>query len=440
MKIPAIKTSATVLALATRVASSVYCDSDDCAQNQPVGTPTSTAACSTVSALWAAQITATPKPTVIAKLAYDCINSVPLNKPAALRWIDELKPYLEWQSTLAFLKTPPPEYFFPPHDIVAALDTIRVDLEAGKYPNEYSWQRDVFVKVFGPAHDGHLYVNPDILTNAMEWVRPLALVSISEDGTSPPVIKVYDDVASNPETASILSLINGVDAATFLKDQIFAITGSQDPDAAYNSMFYSKSSAVSNNAGFFKQGGRTRYIYPGETTSFTFENGTYLELLNIARLKGDWNGVKDGTSFFSKFAPGAGLANSTLVSTSSAAHTSTPTTMSPTSPTGVKGYPSPVVISRDSVVSGYFIDEPGFEDVAVLAVMSFGSDSPAEFQKVIEDFFLRAINASKTKLIVDLQFNYGGYIFQGYDTCVVKAHLLLRGPCPALYSSLLFIY
>jgi len=37
-------------------------------------------------------------PTVAASLAYDCLNSVPLNSDAALELVDAIAPYLEFQS------------------------------------------------------------------------------------------------------------------------------------------------------------------------------------------------------------------------------------------------------------------------------------------------------------------------------------------------------
>ncbi|KAK2778497.1 peptidase s41 family protein [Colletotrichum kahawae] len=405
MKFSLADSSAVVLALATQLASAADCNADNClralrATQTPVA-PTATpgfaldnckanqvgnaevrissacsciaspstttsvvtptgAACSAVSASWAAQLAATATPTVEAKLAYDCINSAPLNKAAALKFIDELKPYLEWQSDLAFLKDPPADYFFPPHDLFGALDKVRAGIEADQYPNEYSWQQDMFINVFGPGHDGHLYVYSDILTNAIEWQRPYGLVSISEDGSSTPVIKIYEDIISTPDTASALKLINGVDAVKFIGDLIFKVTGNQDADSAYNSMFYEKAYRAVGGTGYFKRGGRTRYVYPGEATSFTFENGTSVELSNVARLKGNWTGVVDGTTFFKKFAPGAVAAKEAAPTTSA-----TPTTSAApaAAPTGVPGYPAPVVISSDEIVSGYFIDQPGFEGI-----------------------------------------------------------------------------
>ncbi|KAF4963704.1 hypothetical protein FSARC_8301 [Fusarium sarcochroum] len=374
-------------------------------------------ACSAVSSLWAAQIETTPTPTVNAKLAYDCLNSVPLNKPAALRFMAELEPYVEWQSTLAFLKEPPTDYFFPPHDVSAALNSLRTRLEADKYLNEYEWQEDLYVNVFGPAHDGHFYVFPDVLTNAVEWERPLALVSISNNGSSPPVVKVYDDVISLPGIAPAVSLINGVDATDFIEETVFRVTGYHDADAAYNSMFYTKAVASSNGTGYFKQGGRTRYVYPGAFTSATFENGSSIEIPNVARLKGNWTGIINGQTFLDKFAPYATTTDAIPVATTNKVKGSTTKSSAvPTASAAIAGYPEPVIISSDSTVSGYFIDQPGFDDVAVLVLRSFGPKTPAEYQDTVQRFFATAVHAGKTTLVIDVQNNAGGYVLQGYDT------------------------
>lgn len=52
------------------------------------------------------------------------------------------------------------------------------------------FQEDLY-QVFARAHDGHFVFYPDALTKAFEWGRKRSLVSISEDGTSLPVIKLY---------------------------------------------------------------------------------------------------------------------------------------------------------------------------------------------------------------------------------------------------------
>ncbi|KAH9884009.1 hypothetical protein F4778DRAFT_578709 [Xylariomycetidae sp. FL2044] len=380
-------------------------------------TATPTEPCAVVSSAWAAQISATETPLVEASVAYDCLNTVPLYKEGALRFIDEMEPYLEWQSDTVWKKDPPDTYFFPAHDIWATVAEIKADITADKYDSEYAWQADLYKRLFGPAHDGHFVVYPDALSAAVEWQRPFALVSVSEEGPagSDPVIKLYDDVVSSPETASVVELINGVDAETFVADWIFQASGNQDKDAAYNSMFYEKAfEAELASKGYFQMGGRTRYIYPGNVTSFSFANGTAVELSNQARLKGSWAGVVDGPSFFASFCPNA-LETVAAATTTTASATATATATPTATPTGVEGYPEPVIISSDSIISGYFLEGEGFEDTAVIAMLSFSPEDPVEFQRVAEDFFDLCVKAGKTKLVVDVQANGGGYIFSGYD-------------------------
>jgi len=151
----------------------------------------------------------------------------------------------------------------------------------------------------------------------------------------------------------------------------------------------------------------SRYVYPGNVTSLTFANGTHVELANIARIKGNWNGVVDGPSYFRKFAPGAN---------SVAAAMATPSPVpSPAEGPSVEGYPAPVISSSDGVISGYYLEGKGFEDTAVLVALSFSPEDPVEFQQIAQDFFAAAKKAGKKNLVVDVSANGGGYIFSGYD-------------------------
>lgn len=182
-----------------------------------------------------------------------------------------------------------------------------------------------------------------------------------------------------------------------------------DPDASYNSVFFSKAFAAANPAGwegYFAGSGRFGYIWPGPQTEIGFENGTTRTYPTIARVIGNFTGVTDGESMYQKFCTGKKPATSSATTT-----TTTNTTTSP-----APGYPSPVVISSDHVVSGYFLNSTRNSDVAVLSMLSFEPKTPAEFQAVVQTFLADAKAAGKTKLVVDLSANGGGYILQGYDT------------------------
>ncbi|KAI0145521.1 hypothetical protein GGR57DRAFT_479719 [Xylariaceae sp. FL1272] len=378
------------------------------AQNTTAPTPTE--ACAVVSSTWAAQISATATPTVEASIAFECLNSVPINKDGALRYIASMKPYIKWQSDVVFKANVPDGYYWPSYDILAVIDEINANIEADEYANEYEWQQDLYTKLWGPGKDGHFVNYPDILTNALQWQRPFALVSISDSPSgAAPEIKLYSDIISSPETASVLTEINGEDAETFLLNWVSKASGNQDVDAAYNSLFYEQAFVAElASTGYFQNGGRTRYIYPGDTTSFKFENGTFIELPNTAQLKGDWTGVVDGPSFFATFAPGA----ASKVAATTTAATATPTATTLAAPTG---YPEPMIVSSDGILSGYYLEGEGFDDTAVLVALSFSPDSPVEFQDVAQEFFAQAKADGKTNLVVDVSANGGGYIFSGYD-------------------------
>ncbi|KAI1305450.1 hypothetical protein F5Y03DRAFT_406358 [Xylaria venustula] len=395
-------------------------------------TPTATQPCVVARDAFTSQVSASPQtvPSMAASLAYECLKSVTVHKEPAIRLIEGLKPFLEWQSDQSYLKDPPSDYPYPPVDILGDLERISSDLQAGKYNGELEWQEDLFKTISGKPHNGHLSYHPDLLTVPFEWVRPWTLVSVSEDGTSLPVIRVLDDAGLLIESSSVVE-INGVDAATFIERRVADSSNTQDPDAGYNTMFFSQANRAGlQSTGYFEGGGRERFFYPGNTTSLKFANGTVVEKPNIARFHYgpyDWTNVVDAETMHKEFCRGA-----YDTSTASGALRSTRRTAAPKGiysyprpsdklvsrqdeSNKIDGYPEPVLITDDQMVSGYFIDEPGFEDVAILVMLSFDSDF-VSFQSAVQEFFAQAVEAGKTKLIVDLQANGGGTILQGYDT------------------------
>lgn len=339
---------------------------------------------------------------VPASVAYECLKSVPLGKQAAIELVDAIEPYLEWQSDPNYKKNPPADYSYPGYDMFGNLAKVRANLVDDKYDGEYAFQLDLYETVFLPGHDGHFIMYPDLLSRAFRFGRQRSLVSISEDGSKLPVIKLFEDVVADPSSAPVVEEINGIEAAKFIEDTIAKSTYNQDADAAYNSMFFEKAlNASSGVTGYFASSGRSSMLYPGPTTTFSFSNGTKLELNNLAQLQTNMNDVTDGQSFYNKFCtPRAAAA-----SVSSTAKTNRV----------LPGYPEPVISTSDGVVSGYYLEGEGLDHVAVIALTAFESSSIPEFQSVTRDFFAEAKAAGKTKLVVDFQGNGGGYILLGYD-------------------------
>jgi hypothetical protein len=86
------------------------------------------------------------------------------------------------------------------------------------------------------------------------------LVSISGNGTSLPVIKIYEDVIAGG-VASVVTMINGEDAATYVANFAYTASFAHDADAAYNSMFFEKAFVGgASGTGYFNGGGRMRYV------------------------------------------------------------------------------------------------------------------------------------------------------------------------------------
>lgn len=93
-------------------------------------------ACASVASIIAAAPAATP--TVPADLAYECITSVPLNTTAATDLVNALPPYIDWQSTTAYLKNPPAEYIEliqPANDVRGNLAQIAAKITNGGFAN-----------------------------------------------------------------------------------------------------------------------------------------------------------------------------------------------------------------------------------------------------------------------------------------------------------------
>ncbi len=215
---------------------------------------------------------------------------------------------------------------------------------------------------------------------------------------------------------SAVTKINGEDVYQFL-EALSQLGQQQDPDSLYNNLMFSLPFNVASNGwqGYFGGSGRYGYEYPGNSTVLTFENGTTTEYITTSTLLASFSGVTDGESFYQKFCTGPQSTATSNASSAASSSSSAPTATASFSTTPAPGYPKPQIISSDQVVSGYFLPTP-YDDVAVLAMVSFEPQSPPEFQYVVQTFLAMAKAAGKKKLVVDVSANGGGYILQGYDT------------------------
>lgn len=162
--------------------------------------------------------------------------------------------------------------------------------------------------------------------------------------------------------------------------------------------------------------------FQGSNFTLTYENGQEKTENSFAILRPgvDFSGVKTGEDFYNKFLTPD---NTQATNTTTLATPSPTSTALPTPPPTISGYPLPIV--RDSganTTAGYFLNGTGYDSVAVLSVLGFspqGSIGSTEyltnFQSTVASFLAQCKQAGKTKLIIDLSANGGGFVVAGYE-------------------------
>ncbi|POS79172.1 peptidase S41 family protein [Diaporthe helianthi] len=399
-------------------------------------------ACAAVSQAQAQQRAANPRvlARVPASTALACLQSVP-NKPAeAAKLIASTKAYAQWQSTLAWLKDPPPSYMLPPTDIQGGLDAIGANATAGMFQSEFEFQSAI-VQLVATAHDGHFSVRPDMF-KAFSFRNDLArdIISVSVDGKQVP--KLYNlgvldgttSIGGTNQTAvnstngmpPAIVKINGQDAAQVIEEQGKMINF-QDPDSQWNSQFqsYAVPTARTTLA--------SSIFFLGDSVTLEYDNGQKVTQESYAVIRGaaDFTGVNTGEDFYQKFCnpantppptAGAGGGGSPAQPPPPPQPTSPPGTMQPPEP-AIPGFPMPAI--RDSganITAGYFLQGEGYEDTAVLSVLGFAPladfdllEYAANLQKMTESFLAMCKQAGKQKLIIDVTGNGGGLVVAGFE-------------------------
>jgi hypothetical protein len=125
---------------------------------------------------------------VPAKLAYECLTSVPVKQSVALGTIDAIVKMAQFQSNLAYIRNPPEGYDNRPVDVLAGLADIRSKVSDNAYANQFDFEADIS-SLFNSARDGHLGFDGPTFAGAVGWRRDVPLISVSRDGGP---AKIYD--------------------------------------------------------------------------------------------------------------------------------------------------------------------------------------------------------------------------------------------------------
>lgn len=125
-------------------------------------------------------------------LALKCLEAVPIDKEAATSFIDWYKPYLQFQSNIAWLKDPPSSYKKPGVDLLRGLDGIKAKVKKGHFNNQYDFELAINT-LLQQSHDGHLGIYLPAST-FFEYRYPYEFISFSVDGKQLPQVFVKGEL------------------------------------------------------------------------------------------------------------------------------------------------------------------------------------------------------------------------------------------------------
>ena len=186
----------------------------------------------------------------------------------------------------------------PAYDFWAAFDEIGTKLSRSAYENEWEFGMDLF-RTLNNAHDNHLVYVLDIVGKVFTFGRNLSLVSVSKGGHALPEVYVRRALLYLRKKTSLLTqsaddiqewhhhdssfpaavvAIDGHAVGSYLESWMNA-SWRQDPDAFYNSLFWSSAQNTltpdggEQAKGAFGGSGIGQLFYSGPSTSLLFANG-----------------------------------------------------------------------------------------------------------------------------------------------------------------------
>ena len=400
---------------------------------------------------------------------YDCLTSVPLNETVAGELLQYYQDTLQFQSTLPYLKNPPASYLQPSVDLLSGLNLIQNEVDLGAFENEYAFETALQALIY-QAHDLHMVFYGGIL-GVFGFASPLGIVSISSDGKALPKVYIIDDIAvayaanvtwapgvvvnpgSDQWTPSAVTKINGIDVVEYLSRyaQLNAF-GNRDPQADWNDLMASAAQSIQGNV-FTAFQGETPF-YNGEEIDFAFENDTKTGPLPFVAVYMDDPSskpeIKSGKDMYTYYVLGNNVEADKVIAASSTATATTPpptvavtpTAGPETTPTDLPdqstpaqplvspnaeswsagAYPVNPLISQPylgedggGVITGYIINGT---KIGVLSIPSFSmfGDSVTEFSTTVDQFIQLAKKLGVTKIVIDVQQNYGGQALLATDT------------------------
>ncbi|KAL9111246.1 MAG: hypothetical protein Q9227_004324 [Pyrenula ochraceoflavens] len=351
----------------------------------------------------------------------NCYCSVPFNADVASRLLEYLNGTLQFQSNLDYLKHPPPGYQQPAADLIAGLNSIQDSIHNASFRNEYQFEA-ALLNVLRSAHDAHISLSGGLMS-AFTFASAWGLSSVSIDGVQLPKVYLTDDLILNQSKPvdnlwqpSALSQINGDDVNDYLS-RFAALNspGALEPHADWNWLMDNPVQDILNS---FSTWSGAAIFYPGDSLTYTFENGSTLEDKWVALYnQGDTGPLETGGDFYNFFVLGFYPVSFTPDTTDEAPTASSPALTSLWELS--HAYPdSPKIVQKDlgntGFITGYFIEDAS---LAVLSVPTFlaAGDAIQTFTDAVQDFIDQSKAAGLERVLIDLQQNEGGDILLAYS-------------------------
>lgn len=363
--------------------------------------------------------------------ALKCLATVPFDPSVALRFIDYYNTTMQFQSTLAFLRSPPAEYQQPPVDFFQELANIKNNVTQGRYNNEYAFEVDVMRLVY-LVHDSHVTLYSGALS-AFTFGSDYQLVAASIDGKEAPKIYMQTDVIQYRDTGASISAvatIDGVDVVQYLTE--FAAlnsVGMLEPHADWNQLMASPVQSILDTVDVFSSGAT---FYPGDNLTITLEDGTHIDdnwiaIYTNAEFTGPLSTGGDFYNYFVLDLLPESYDNATLpaVFNYSSVSIATPANFSLQNWSNTTGnaYPSnPTVVQTNLAtgglggwITGYFLDDISTGVLSIPSFSQFGNDTET-FNDAVGYFIQNMTNDKVQNVIIDLQGNLGGDILLALAT------------------------
>lgn len=87
---------------------------------------------------------------------------------------------------LTWVLAPPPDYPYPPVDILGGLDDISSKASSGGFNSQYAFDQ-ALARLMTSAHEGHLYTTL-CTASAISYYRSVDFISLSLDGVQLPLV------------------------------------------------------------------------------------------------------------------------------------------------------------------------------------------------------------------------------------------------------------